>query len=64
MSNPKQDALLKAVAQTILHLNTTLELSRHPSTCVCYGCNLKRAYFDIQIAAFSCGTAESVPERE
>ena len=58
----KQEALLKAVEQTILHLNTTMELSTHPQPCYCYGCNLKKAYFDLQVTAFSCNPREATHE--
>ena len=36
--------LVEAVQQTLLHLETTLELDKHPKECCCYGCNLKQAY--------------------
>lgn len=36
--------LMEAVEQTILHLETTLNLATHPASCCCYGCNLKTAY--------------------
>jgi hypothetical protein len=54
----KLQTLLKAVEQTIVHLNTTLELDKHIQPCFCYGCNLKKAYFDLQVTAFSCGPKE------
>jgi hypothetical protein len=38
--------LLDAVQQTILHLETNMGLEKHPKECACYGCNLKKAYFD------------------
>ena len=49
----KQKALLDAVKQTLIHLNTTIDLGKHQG-CFCYGCNLRKAYFDIQVTAFSC----------
>jgi len=60
--------LLEAVQQTLLHLETTLELDKHPKECCCYGCNLKQAYVnqvftDSQKAVQSIVDAEARAER-
>ena len=55
--------LLEAVQQALLHLETTLDLAKHPKECSCYGCNLKQAYVD-QVITDSQKTVRPIVDAE
>lgn len=48
------EPLIAAVGVAVKNMNTSMELATHPQPCLCYGCALKKAYFDYQITAGAC----------